>query len=87
MKDFGIELTLYTVLYIPLFFVLLLWSLVSFDGNSVWKSLLLPVSIPLSIYWMWKSYFQGRTKKARILAGIPLYAWALLEIWKNCISV
>lgn len=82
------ELILCTVIYVLLFpfllYMALLSSMVSdspritpfFVGVIMFIVFCIPLSIPISIYFMWSRYFREQYGKARLFSYIPFYMMA-----------
>jgi hypothetical protein len=82
------ELILCTVIYVLLFpfllYMALLSSMVSdspritpfFVGVIMFIVFCIPLSIPISIYFMWSRYFREQYGKARLFSCIPFYVMA-----------
>lgn len=70
---------LYMVLFLPLFYMGLLSSMI-FDNprmtvpiglSIIFFTLLISLSMPVSIYLMWSRYLRGEYKKIRIFCALP----------------
>jgi len=79
-KWYAIPFTIiYLLIFLPALWMALLWSAAA-DPSSVWDFLTLftwfwiPISIPLSIYFMWSSYRKGKHKSVRFFSSLPLLA-------------
>ena len=79
-KWYAIPSTIiYLLIFLPVLWMALLWGAAA-DPSSIWDFLTLftwfwiPISIPLSIYFMWFSYRRGKHKRVRFFSSLPLLA-------------
>lgn len=78
-------LTITTILYIGCSPALLL--MVPFSAmipDFTWMTMFimswLPLSVPISVYFMWAKYRQGESRKALFFAGLPIYVFLALSL-------
>jgi threonine/homoserine/homoserine lactone efflux protein len=79
---------IYTLLFPFLFYMALLSAMVSdnpritsfFVGVIMLIVLCIPLSIPISIYFMWSRYFRKQYDKARLFSWIPFYIIAAVFV-------